>query len=72
MSWGKQCMGIVVEFDLDRCLGVVQGDEGDRFAFHGTALIDGTRNVAIGTKVRFVTAPGHLGKLEARDLTATV
>ena len=61
--------GAVVEFDADAGLGVVEDIAGRRYPFHCTAIADGTRSIGVGAAVRFFVAPGHGGRLEARDLT---
>ena len=62
--------GVVDHYDEGRGLGVVAGDDGRRYDFHATALADGSRRVAAGTRVVFVVAAAHRGRLEARGLTA--
>lgn len=61
--------GTVTAFDPDRGLGEVSGEDGTVLPFHCTALVDGTRMVAVGTAVCFVAVPGHLGRTEAREVT---
>ena len=61
--------GVVSEFDEPRGLGSVTS-EGRTFLFHCTAISDGTRTIAVGTNVVFKVAPGHLGRLEALEVTA--
>jgi cold shock protein len=61
--------GVVDEFDEDRGLGTVAGDDGRRYPFHCTAVSDGSRYVARGTRVFFVPRSGHLGRVEAASLT---
>jgi CspA family cold shock protein len=61
--------GVVTEFDEPRGLGTVQADDGASFPFHCTALADGTRDVAVGTRVVFSVAAGHGGRYEARAVT---
>ncbi|MHB8439550.1 MAG: hypothetical protein ACYDD4_10350 [Acidimicrobiales bacterium] len=63
-------IGTVTGFDQERGLGTVTDTDGGRWPFHCTELTDGTRTVAEGTRVGFVAAPGHGGRLEARQLTA--
>jgi cold shock CspA family protein len=58
--------GVVTEFDDERGLGVVTGDDGCDLPFHCTEVLDGSRFVEVGTPVLYVVAPGHLGRLEAR------
>jgi len=62
--------GVVTAFDEPRGLGVVRADDGSTYPFHCTALADGTRDVALGTRVVFCVAAGHGGRYEARALTA--
>jgi cold shock CspA family protein len=62
--------GRVVEFDAEAGLGVVADAAGRRYPFHCTAIADGTRTIGIGQMVRFMVAPAHGGRLEARDLTS--
>jgi CspA family cold shock protein len=61
--------GTVEEFDDPRGLGVIAGDDGRRYPFHCTAIADGSRHVAVGTRVVFSAGAGHLGRLEARAVT---
>jgi len=61
--------GTVHAFDDDRGLGTVTDDEdGTSYPFHCTALTDGSRRVAVGTRVTFLAVAGHLGRMEARQL----
>ena len=62
-------LGTVSAFDAERGLGTVTDDSGASYAFHCTALTDGTRQVVVGIRVTFVTAAGHLGRIEARRLS---
>lgn len=61
--------GSVTAFDPDRGLGEVTGSDGRVLAFHCTAIADGSRRIAVGTRVCFVTVPGHRGRMEAAALT---
>ncbi|MGP8163701.1 MAG: hypothetical protein ACLQAN_08040 [Acidimicrobiales bacterium] len=73
-AWGSLTAaheGRVVEFDVDVGLGAVVDSAGRRYPFHCTAIADGTRRIEVGRAVRFVVAPGHGGRLEARDLTGS-
>lgn len=56
--------GVVVAFDEARGWGIVEA-AGGRYWFHCTQLLDGTRTVQVGARVRFDIAPGHLGRWEA-------
>ena len=60
--------GVVSEFDEDRGLGSVLGDDGHRYRFHCAAIVDGTRTVEVGTRVAFAVAAGHGGHYEARSI----
>jgi cold shock CspA family protein len=61
--------GSVVDFDEERGLGTIEVGE-KRYPFHCTALLDGTRTVAVGTAVTFEVAPGHLGTWEAARISS--
>jgi cold shock CspA family protein len=60
--------GVVTDFDDPRGLGTVQEATGASFAFHCTAIADGSRTIAVGTPVMFVVQAGHLGRFEAWGL----
>ena len=60
--------GRVETFDRDAGLGEVRADDGGLYPFHCTDIADGSRDVASGTEVVFVVAPGHRGVWEARAL----
>jgi cold shock CspA family protein len=63
--------GVVTAFDPERGLGTVAADaDGGDLPFHCTAIADGTRAIEVGTSVVFRSVPGHLGRMEARDLVA--
>jgi len=62
-------IGVVVEFNAQRGLGVVRDDDGPSYAFHCAALADGTRQVELGTRVVFSVVAGHGGRDEARAVT---
>jgi cold shock CspA family protein len=62
-------LGHVTAFDARRGWGTVTDPQGATFAFHATAIVDGSRRIALGTEVSFVVAPGHRGHYEARGLT---
>lgn len=66
---GRTRTGTVEAFDDRRGLGTVVADDGGSFEFHCTAIADGSRTIAAGTRVSFVTAPGHLGRVEGRGLS---
>ena len=56
--------GTVVEFDEPRGLGTIESD-GTRYPFHCTAILDGTRTIAVGTEVTFEVRPAGMGRWEA-------
>ena len=57
--------GTVTDFDDAAGLGTITADDGTRFAFHCTAIADGTRTIAPGTDVDFETRPARNGSYEA-------
>ena len=61
---------MVTAFDPERGLGTVATEGGDDLPFHCTAVADGSRTIEVGTRVVFRSAPGHLGRMEARELVA--
>jgi len=63
-------IGTVTVFDAHRGLGTVVDDTGSELAFHCTAIADGSRRIEVGARVSFVVVPGHLGRMEARELEA--
>jgi cold shock CspA family protein len=60
--------GVVSEFDDPRGLGSILADDGHRYGFHCTAVADGSRSIAVGTRVTFLLAPAHRGLFEAREI----
>ncbi len=62
--------GVVTAFDPERGLGTVAADGDGDLPFHCTAIADGSRAIEVGTPVVFRSVPGHLGRMEARDLVA--
>jgi cold shock protein len=61
--------GVVTEFDEHRGVGAVEAEHGERYPFHCTAIVDGSRRIRVGAVVRFVVQPGLPGRWEARDIT---
>ncbi len=59
--------GLVTTFDHHRGLGSIRGDQRD-FPFHCTALLDGSREVAVGAAVAFALRPGGQGRWEATEI----
>jgi cold shock CspA family protein len=62
------CSGVVSAFEEERGLGTVDTEDGERYDFHCTAMVDGSRSVEVGRPVLFVVRPGHRGRLEARSI----
>lgn len=60
--------GTVTAFDDPRGLGEVTGDDGTTFAFHCTAIADGSRTIEVGTEVTFEVVPGPMGRWEAHRI----
>ena len=61
-------LGRVTSFEVTRGLGTVEDDEGTTYAFHATAIVDGSRRIDVGAPVTFTVAPGHGGRCEVRSL----
>jgi cold shock CspA family protein len=61
--------GTVTAFDEVRGRGVVTATDGATYEFHATRIVDGTRRIAVGTKVRFAVVPALLGRWEASTIT---
>ena len=57
--------GVVATFDDFKGYGTVRADDGRSLFFHCTAVADGTRTIAAGTRVAFAVVPGHRGQWEA-------
>lgn len=60
--------GVVTEFFFERGLGTIRGDGGAEFPFHCTAIADGTRDIAVGTRVAYDLHAGHHGRIEASGI----
>lgn len=60
--------GAVVSFDRDIGLGEVRAQDGTLYPFHCIEIVDGSRDIAIGTVVSFGLM-GKLGRYEAAHLT---
>jgi cold shock CspA family protein len=61
--------GVVTSFDDAAGLGTITADDGTTFAFHCTAIADGTRTIAIDTAVDFEARPARNGTYEASAIT---
>lgn len=62
--WRGPRSGVVEAFEPDRGTGTIAAEDGARFFFHCTALVDGSREVEEGREVLFVVRAVH-GRLEA-------
>ena len=60
--------GRVAAFDDGRGLGEIAGDDGAAYPFHCTAIADGSRTIAVGTRVAFAVVAGHGGRWEAASV----
>jgi len=58
--------GVVESYDSHEGLGWIVADE-QRYLFHCAELIDGTREVEVGTLVRFAVAH-RFSKIEASEI----
>ena len=58
-------IGSVSAFDEHRGLGEITADDATVYPFHCTMIADGTRTIAVGTRVVFAIVPGSLGRWEA-------
>lgn len=67
---GEIHFGVVSAFDEARGLGDVSDDSGGNWPFHCTQITDGTRRVGIGARVAFCLVAGHLGRMEATEVTS--
>jgi len=57
--------GTVRTFDERRGMGEITSDDGDVFAFHSTAIANGSRRIAEGAQVEFDVVAGLPGCWEA-------
>lgn len=57
--------GTVEAYDPARGWGTIVGDDGERLGFHCTQIADGSRVIAVGTRVGYRRVPAHLGTWEA-------
>ena len=61
--------GVVTSFDDAAGLGTITADDGTAFAFHCTAIADGTRTIAVDTAVAFEKRAARNGTYEAAGIT---
>ena len=57
--------GTVRTFDERRGIGEITSEDGDVFAFHSTAIANGSRRIAEGAQVEFDVVAGLPGCWEA-------
>ena len=62
--------GLVTRFDAGTGVGQITADDGARYGFHCTAILDGSRVIEVGTTVEFDVRPGLLGAWEATSVAA--
>ncbi len=62
-------LGRVTAFDPGRGLGTLEAEDGTTYAFHATAITDGSRRIDVEAAVVFTVAPGHRGRYEARSVS---
>jgi cold shock CspA family protein len=60
--------GRVASFDPEVGLGQVEDDLGRTYPFHCVAIVDGSRHIERGARVRFRVAAGLPGRWEAADI----
>jgi cold shock CspA family protein len=63
----RRSTGEVANFDDDSGLGLITADDGSSVPFHCVAIVDGTRSVRTGARVRFRLTQ-RLGRAEAADI----
>ena len=70
--FGVPRKGTVVAYDSARGLGSIGAEmvrgAAELYSFHGTAIADGSRDIAVGTAVVFVLSPGLGGIVEAGSI----
>ena len=71
MATATRSAGSVTSFDDHRGYGTITGEDGVEHFFHCTAIADGTRTIAEGSRVTFAVVAGRLGRWEAADVRLT-
>jgi cold shock CspA family protein len=61
-------IGVVESFDGRRGDGFIVSNSGERLYFHCVNILDGTRDIAVGQRVRAVRHVGHVGRDEVIDV----
>lgn len=67
LARGSGLAGVVAEFDAAAGLGAIEAADGTRFDFHCIELVDGSREISVGTAVMFDSLP-KLGRYEAANI----
>lgn len=63
----RRSTGVVADFDDAAGLGWIESDDGSRVRLHCVAIVDGSRSIPVGTRVRFKVTQ-RLGLIEAVDV----
>jgi hypothetical protein len=61
--------GVIESFDDRRGDGVMRSDVGERFYFHCVSIVDGTRHIEPGVRVRAERRVGRVGRDEVVAVT---
>ena len=61
----RRWRGRVTSFDERRGVGEIASEDGRAFAFHATAIVGGSRRIAVETPVEFDVEAGLPGRWEA-------
>ncbi len=61
--------GRIVEFDIERGLGIIESEVGEQVIFHCTQIADGSRVIAAGAAVTYELL-AKLGRYEATAIAA--
>jgi cold shock CspA family protein len=49
--------GVVAEFDAEKGLGTIATEDGATYPFHVIEIVDGSRTIDVGQRVRFQPLP---------------
>lgn len=60
--------GVVAVYESDSGLGIAES-AGDRWLFHCTSIVGGSRSIEAGTDISFEVGPGGPGRFEAFEIT---
>jgi cold shock CspA family protein len=67
LAHSRRRAGVVGSFDSATGLGVVAGSDGVEYPFHCIEIADGSREIAVGAEVTFVTL-AKFGRHEAAEI----